>query len=448
MKPVSTPIVVCLNGANRKSRSALAFGLIVLILCFDTSLVFAGDGVLDHTFGSGGKVITQLSQEPSSGIYAIKVQADGKLIAAGDISNNFAADFAIARYNTGGSLDTSFGIGGVVTTDFLGEQDTALGVAIQNDGKIVAAGYAFSSNASYNFALARYNTDGTLDTTFGSGGRVTTDFFTSDDEAIAIAILTDGKIVAAGLASDIAGVSDFAIARYNADGSLDTSFGANGTVTTDFGGHDAAQSLAIQADGKVVTAGSIANASNYDFALARYHTDGTLDSGFGIGGKVTTDFFGTNDEVLGIVIQSDNKIVAVGGSPGGPETNPDFILARYNTDGSLDNTFGNGGKVSTDFFGEYDRATAVAIQTDQSIVVTGMVAGANTAFFGLARYDSNGSLDPNFGDGGKVTTDFSTPAAANSLVIQSDNKIVVAGTAGGHFALARYKVAKRSRPVK
>jgi len=448
MKPVITLIVVCLNSANRKSRSALAFGLIALMLCSHATLVFAGDGGLDHTFGSGGKVITQLSQDPSSGINAIKVQADGKLIAAGDISNNFAADFAIARYNTDGSLDASFGMGGVVTTDFLGAQDAALGVAIQNDGRIVAAGYAFSSNASYNFALARYNTDGTLDATFGSGGRVTTDFFTSDDEAVAIAILTDGKIVVAGLASDIAGVSDFAIARYNADGSLDTSFGANGTVTTDFSGHhDVAMSLAIQADGKVLIAGSSVNAFNYDFALARYNTDGSLDPGFGIGGQVTTDFFATDDEVLGVAIQADNKIVAVGGSPG-PGTNNNFVLARYNTDGTLDNTFGSGGKVSTDFLGEYDRATAVAIQTDQRIVVTGTVAGANTAFFGLARYDSNGSLDLNFGDGGKVTTDFSTPAAANSLVIQSDNKIVVAGAAGGHFALARYKVAKRSRPAK
>ena len=189
------------------------------------------------------------------------------------------------------------------------------------------------------------------------------------------------------------------------------------------------------------------NAFNYDFALIRYNTDGSLDPGFGIEGKVITDFSGTNDEALGVAIQADNKIVAVGGSPS-PATNNDFVLARYNTDGSLDNTFGNGGKVSTDFLGEYDRATAVAIQSDQRIVVTG-TANQNTApSFAVARYDANGSLDTNFGNGGKVTTDFSTPAAANSLVIQSDNQIVVAGEAGSHFALARYKVAKRSRPAK
>lgn len=448
MNSLITLIVVWLNSANCKWRSALAFGLIALLLCFHVTIVFAADGGLDQTFGSGGQVITQLSPEPTSNINAIKVQADGKLIAAGDISNNFAADFAIARYHPDGSLDSSFGIGGVATTDFLGQQDTALGVAIQSDGKIVAAGYASSSDAHFNFALARYNIDGGLDATFGSGGKVTTDFFSNDDEAIAIAVLSDGRIVVVGLASDTSGVSDFAIARYNVNGSLDTSFGANGTVTTDFSGsHDVAMSLAIQSDGKVVTAGSSVNAFEYDFALIRYNIDGSLDPAFGIGGKVITDFSGTNDEALGVAIQADNKIVAVGGSPS-PTTENDFVLARYNTDGSLDSTFGVGGQVGTDFLGGYDRATAVAIQTDQRIVVTGTASQNASSSFGVARYESNGTLDTNFGNGGRVTTDFSTPAAANCLVIQSDNKIVAAGSAGGNFALARYKVAKRSRPAK
>jgi uncharacterized delta-60 repeat protein len=447
MNTLSTLIASYRHYGPQQWRSVLALSLIGLLLCFPVSPIFAAEGDLDLTFGNGGKVITQLStaQNQTSNIRGIKAQSDGKLIAVGDVTS-FGTDFAVVRYNTDGSLDSSFGIGGIVITDFSGDQDTALGVAIQGDGKIVAVGYSFSSLAHFNFALARYNTDGSLDLTFGSGGRVTTDFSMDDDEALAVAILTDGKILVAGLASDLFRVSDFALVRYNVDGSLDTSFGTSGKVTTDFSNnHDVGMSLAIQADGKVVIAGSSVSPSNYDFALARYNTDGTLDPGFGIGGKVTTDFSATNDEALGVSIQPDNKIVAVGGSPS-PATNNDFVLARYNNDGSLDNTFGAGGKVSTDFFGEYDRATAVVLQSDQKIVVTGTVSQNTNPLFGLARYDSSGNLDTSFGDGGRVTTDFSTPSAADALLIQADNKIVAAGNVAANFALARYKASKRSKP--
>ncbi len=235
---------------------------------------------------------------------AVVLQSDGKIVAVGQDSS----DFALARYNADGSLDSSFGTGGKVTTDF-GGSDAALAAVLQPDGKIVAVG-----TSAADFALARYNTDGSLDTSFGTGGKVTTDFG-GTDQAWAAVLQPDGKIVAAGLAS-----ADFALARYNTNGSLDTSFGTGGKVTTSFEGSDQARAVVLQPDGKIVAVGWD---NGVEFALARYNTDGLLDSSFGTGGKVTTDF-GGSDAALAAVLQSDGKIVAVGFA-----NTTDFALARY-----------------------------------------------------------------------------------------------------------------------
>ncbi|MCI0529632.1 MAG: hypothetical protein L0Y56_19490, partial [Nitrospira sp.] len=193
---------------------------------------------------------------------------------------------------------------------------------------------------------------GDLDPTFGTGGKAITDFGGSD-QASAIALQANGKIVVAG-SSEIDGFLDFALARYNTDGSLDTSFGTAGKVTTDFGGSNGgAFAVALQQDGRIVAAGRtfIFFGLTSDFALARYNTDGSLDTSFGTAGKVTTDFGGNNDGVFAVALQADGKIVAVGSSQIGI-MNSDFALARYNPDGSLDSSFGSGGMVTTDFGGD------------------------------------------------------------------------------------------------
>src|SRR5262249_51395919 len=179
------------------------------------------------------------------------------------------------------------------------------------------------------------------------------------------------------------GGSNFAVARYNADGTLDTTFSFDGKVTTDFGGDDRAFSVAIQADGKIVVAGASLTNPGDDFALARYNPDGSLDAGFGTGGKVTTAFGSGLDHANACTIQADGKIVAVGADGG------DFALARYNSDGSLDGTFGTGGKVTTDFGGQLEEAFGVAMQADGKIVAAGAAAGG----FALARYYPDGHLD-------------------------------------------------------
>ncbi len=245
----------------------------------------------------------------------VAIQPDGKIVAVGGTS---IADFAAVRYNADGTLDTGFGSGGVVTTDF-GGQDRAYAVALSGD-KIIVAG-----RGNEDFALARYNADGSLDNTFSGDGKETTDI-SSFDDASDVAIQPDGKIVAAGV-----GNQNFALARYNPDGTPDTGFGNNGTMTTDFGGTEAGEDLALQADGKIVVVGSWSMFDPEDpmnrrsgFALARYNPDGALDNAFGDQGKVVTELSQSGGDLgLAVALQADGKIV-VSGSAGGS-----FALARY-----------------------------------------------------------------------------------------------------------------------
>ncbi|MGB8367535.1 MAG: hypothetical protein WCD44_04210 [Candidatus Babeliales bacterium] len=422
-----------------------------------TSLFFDGD--LDNTFGSGGKVITNFGGNIDT-FTAVVIQKDGKVVAVGRSNTGGMRDFVLARYNADGSLDNTWGIGGLVTTDFGSDDNSANTVVIQKDGKIVAAGFA-NVNGENDFALARYNTDGSLDVTFnltGSlPGTVTTDFG-SDSRVNGVAIQKNGKIVTAGTAN-VSGTLDFALARYNIDGSLDVTFNLTGslpgTVTTNFGGPDAAKAVAIQKDGKIVVVGR----SDTDFALARYNIDGSLDVTFNptgvLPGTVTTDFGGNTDVACGIAIQKDGKIVAVGSANVGGTL--DFALARYNIDGSLDVTFNPTGvlpgTVTTDF-GDFEFATGVVIQKDGKIVAVGLSNVNGEDDFALARYNTDGSLDSTFGIGGLVVTDFSgSDDGAEAVAIQKDGKIVAVGESenvGGtfDFALARYVVLKRGVAVR
>jgi uncharacterized delta-60 repeat protein/uncharacterized repeat protein (TIGR01451 family) len=397
----------------------------------------APPGDLDPTFDGDGKVTTDFAGSHDQA-FGMALQGDGKIVAAGIAVVSGNDDFALARYNADGSLDTTFDGDGKVTTDFAG-LDIVWAVAIQGDGKIVAAGVS----GAYDFALARYNANGSLDTTFDGDGKVTTDFAGSSDFAFAVAIQGDGKIVAAGAAGDVvSGTNDFALARYNANGSLDTTFDGDGKVTTAFaGGHDQANAVAIQGDGKVLAGGRAVVSGTNDFALARYNADGSLDTTFSGDGKVTTDLAGGVDEANAVALQGDGKIVAAGlANVSGAF---DFGLARYNADGSLDITFDGDGKVTTDLAGGTDQAFTVAIQGGK-IVVTGGGVVSGGEDFALARYNSDGTLDTTFSGDGRVNTDFgSANEQARGVALQGDGKIVVAGFAfvsgANDFALARYQ---------
>jgi uncharacterized delta-60 repeat protein len=346
---------------------------------------YNSDGSLDPTFDGDGLATTDFGGNLDQ-VLGVAVQANGKIVAAGraDVSGTF--DFALARYNTDGSLDTTFDGDGKVTTDLAGSvNDQAFEVAIQGDGKILAAGVADVSGNN-DFALARYNSDGSLDTGFDGDGKVTTDFASgSFDQAFGVALQTDGKIVAAGVA-DVSGDNDFALARYNSTGSLDATFDTDGKVTTDFasGSFDQAFGVALQTDGKIATAGLASVSGNAQFALARYKSDGSLDAAFDTDGKVTTDFAGDFDQAFAMTLQPDGKIVAAGAAI--VSGTVEFALARYNTDGSLNTTFSGDGKVTTDFAGMDDVAFGVAIQPNGRIVAAGRINNSGNYDFGLARY--------------------------------------------------------------
>ncbi len=387
------------------------------------------NGTLDLTFSGDGKQTTDLGGEDKANTVAL--QANGKIIAVGEGGNG---DFALARYNPTGTLDTSFSGDGKQTTPFAGH-DEAQGVAIQEDGKIVVVGHGF--------AIARYNPNGSLDTSFsGDGKRTTTDFGDfGPPDATAVAIQDDGKIIVVGSVAGPMLYADFAIARYNPNGTLDTSFNGAGRQQASFVGHDEAHGVAIQGDGKIVVVGSgydtVTGAS--EGALVRYNPNGTIDTTFSGDGKLTTDF----GDWSGVAIQGDGKIVTVGGADGGA-TSFDFALARYNSDGSLDTSFSGDGKQTTDF-GDAEGASGVALQDDGKIVAAGRTGTIGARDFALARYDPDGALDTSFSGDGRQTTDFGFGAddAANGIAVQGDGKIVAAGYASGgatgdDFALARY----------
>jgi uncharacterized delta-60 repeat protein len=414
---------------------------------------YNADGSLDTGFDGDGFVTTDFGFSDTDTAFSVALQADGKIILAGNTYQAGPSVFALARYNTDGSLDESFDADGLVTTDLGSFDDGANSVAVQADGKIVAAGHSnqfLSGSNGYDFALARYNADGTLDADFGTAGKITTDFGNFDDFAHSVAVQADGKIVAAGSTSNV-----FALARYNADGTVDEGFGTLGQVTTDFGGiHDAANSVVLQSDGKIVAAGFSYqgfDSTEYDFALARYNSDGSLHEGFGSGGMVTTEFPVTfvsyMDTAHAVSIQQpDGKIIVAGTSEENPFGGiPAIALARYNTDGTLDTTFGTGGQVR-DSLPVLPDIDAMALQSDGKIVVAGFAFGVNFDYdFFVARYNSDGTLDTSFDEDGWLTTDFGgTDDLAAGVAVQADGKIVVAGqsalafTPNFDFALARY----------
>ena len=443
-----------------RARPSRKFGVWALALLLSgwplPNRVKADAGDLDLSFGSGGRVTTDFLGSPGSSFTAdqindIAIQSDGKIVAAGA---DFSDDFAIARYNSDGGLDTGFGSGGKVTRDFLGNRSFACAIAIQPDGAIVVGGYtlkAFDFSTS-DFVLARYNADGSLDTSFGSGGTVITDFFGADDLLSDIVLQGDGKIIAVGSSSNLQPGRvnvGFAVARYDSNGGLDASFGIGGMVTTNFFGNaDQAYGVALQSNGKVVVAGATKPAGvglygTTDFALSRYNTDGSLDSGFGSDGKATTDFLGGSDIARDVVIQGDGKIVLAGRASDHTGELCSFALSRYDKNGALDSNFGSAGKVITPSY--QDGGNALTIQADGKLVVVGSTYTGSTFDFAVMRYNTNGMLDSSFGANGKVTTDFFTNYdSAAAVAAQRDGKIIVAGTAhnaslGYDFALARYE---------
>jgi uncharacterized delta-60 repeat protein len=484
--------------------------LAAMMAVFLVSGAHAAPGDLDTTFGGGkGWVHTPPALYPGDNVAkSVIEQADGKLVAAGTRSNGLNKDdFALVRYNSDGSLDTTFDGDGRLTTTFSTSNDRANAVIQQADGKLVAVGSGLYG-ARDDFALARYNSDGSLDTSFDGDGMLNTDISGWDDQAYSVIQQSDGKLVVAGNSNN-GSINHFALVRYNSNGSLDTSFNLTGRVTTGFGGswmdRAVVESVIQQADGKLVAVGWYEKDSSSKFALARYNSDGSLDTSFDGDGKLITNIGDAifDDRLYSVTQQMDGKLVAAGFSSGANgDTASNFVLVRYNVDGSLDTSFDRDGKLTTDI-GVYDSARFVTQQADGKLLATGIsddgivlarynsdgsldvtfngtgisdavggmqyiyssvqqadgkLVAAGSIFntdgdvfnndFALVRCNADGSLDTTFNGTGKVTTDIgASKATAYSMIRQPDGKLVVAGNSASasngsenDFALLRYNV--------
>ena len=358
------------------------------------------DGSADTTFNGNGKLTVPFfsNDQGSTHFTCTAVQTDGKIVVGGNTWNGNNTDFLIVRYNVNGKLDSTFNQKGWLQTDLSVFAEGVSSIAIQSDGKIVAGGHT-SDQSGIRFALARYNTNGTLDSTFSGDGIQNTNL-NWFGQINSIAMQADGKIVAAGNVWNGSN-NDVAVARYNSNGSLDSTFSSDGIQQTDLGNsEDIGKSVAIQSDGKIVIAGSVLNYANTDFVIVRYTADGSLDASFNTNGIVIADL-GGNDDCEGAALQADGKIVAAGSTYKFEDydyLNTDMAAARFNANGSPDNTFGTNGVVITDL-GNNDKASSVAIETNGKIVL----GGGSDSRFAFVRYDIDGSLDSTFSQNGIST---------------------------------------------
>ncbi len=373
----------------------------------------------------GGKQLVPVGSSLDYG-RSVVLQPDGKIVVAGYSYNGSNHDFSLIRLNADGSLDGSFAAGGKLLMPVGSSNDFAYSVTLQPDGKIVVAGD--SRNGSDNdFSLIRLNGDGSLDTSFGTGGKQLTPVGVGNEYGNSVTLQPDGKIVVAGVSSNGSN-DDFSLIRLSANGSLDSSFGSGGKLLVPVGSStDQAFSVKLQPDGKIVVAGYSGIGGNEEFSLIRLNADGSLDGSFGTGGKLLVPVGSSDDFGYSVTLQPDGKIVVAGYSSNG--SNWDFSLIRLNVNGSLDTSFSGDGKLLIPVGSSLDYGYSVTLQPDGKIVVAGEIwIAGNSTVFGLIRLNADGSLDSSFGTGGKLLMPVgSSNDLAYSVTLQPDGKIVVAG---------------------
>jgi uncharacterized delta-60 repeat protein len=414
---------------------AVAFAAVVLALLAAPAVAAQHAGALDPGYGNGGRVVLPVGDNAEATAFAL--QPDGRALLGGVAIFGGEERFAIARLTTGGTPDGTFGEDGIASTKVGVNVNALFALAVQPDGKIVAAGTADPGSGNTSFAVARFLPDGTLDQSFGDHGTVVTSFVGT---AEAVVIQSDGKIVVAGDHVQLPSLHfDFGLVRFQPDGDLDPSFGNGGTLTTPFpAGDSQALGLALDRQGRIVAGGGAGSLAHSTFALARYLDGGGLDSAFGDNGLVTTPLGDGAAPADAVAIQPNGRIVAAGRDASGR-----FALVRYLPDGSLDGSFGDGGIVGTPIGSE---AVAFGLDTRAGarIVAAGSTTTGDETDFALATYQPVGKLDKHFGQGGIVTTPFpGLSTQIQGVAYQSDGKLVAGGSASdnsnhGEFAAARY----------
>jgi uncharacterized delta-60 repeat protein len=385
----------------------------------DASALNTTSGSRDTCFAAGGKrVFVELGNPNSPGGPMIVRQANGKLVVVGMVKIGTNTDFSVVRYNSDGSLDTTFGTNGQVVTDFAGTDDFARAIAIDSNQRIIVVGKVDSQ-----FAVARYTNSGVLDTTFDTDGKVTTAIGTAAG-ALAVAVDSTNKMVVVGSST-----LGFTVAKYNTNGSLDTNFDGDGVITTGSGTIlDTAVSVLVDGSDKIVVGGFPTATPSPTFSIMKFDSAGVPDTTFNGSGLVISP-------VMPYAMQFDTlgRIVVVGSD------NQDFTVARYTANGALDTTFDGDGKTTIDFAGLNDRAFAVAIDLNNKVLVGGIInTSTPTQKSGIARLNVDGTLDTGFGSNGLLTdANFTTAASGNdvntgafgltSLLTTPTNKIITTG---------------------
>lgn len=409
--------------------------LILLSFLSLNTLVFAQDGTLDNSFGSNGKVTTSVTSGNDMA-QDILVQNDGKILVGGDVSfANTDSYIQLVRYNANGTLDNTFGNNGKVTTLFAQGSSGFKAMALQNDGKIVVVGFVnnkVGTAENLDFAIIRYNTNGSLDTSFDTDGKVTTDFNSVRDVAHAVAIQSDGKIVVAGDTRQGIYSHDILV-RYDMTGALDASLNASGKVITPSYANEnqKAYTIKVLADNKIIIASRVASSVQVGdligSRLIKYTNEGKLDLTFGRDG-IKSDVF---TQLPTHKILDNGKILIAGmdGSPFGSS----FTITRLNADGEIDTSFGTNGKIKTLLSGYHTYTKDILVQNDGKIVLTAAFTDigvvAPSLFFGLVRCKADGTLDNTFGmDGASIIRASLANERYVKSAIQTDGKIVSCGS--------------------
>lgn len=367
------------------------------------------------------------------------VQSDGKILVAGTAGTPSTYQMAVARYNEDGSLDTSFGNDGTLRFPVGSVKSFVMDMAQQTDGKILLAGRTWD-NVTGDFAVVRLNEDGSFDDTFGTNGIFRIE--TAETEASeAMALLDDGTILMVGYQND-----NLAVAKITSDGIMDTTFGMNGWVVLPFDGASSyGDDLAIQVDGKIVISGFALNGQNrFQIAAARLNADGSVDNSFGTNGKVLFNVGDWNDFGEGIAIQSDGKIL-IGGHKwiANLDQRHDLFVARLNTDGSLDTSYGTSGVATARLVDGANYANDMVLQADGKPILMGYTIFQGIIDMAMVRFDTNGNLDPTFNGNGMVSFDNQgREDYGYSIALQADSKIILAGYSygggGSEFEIARF----------
>ncbi|MDQ3799858.1 MAG: carboxypeptidase regulatory-like domain-containing protein, partial [Acidobacteriota bacterium] len=404
---------------------------------------YNADGSPDAQFGVGGVVKTDVANERSAA-EAVAITADNKITVAGYSYDRMRIPhFTVVRLNESGSFDASFGSGDRVVTEIGAGRSHARAIAIQPDGKTVAAGYSVNAADRYFFTVVRYNVNGSLDTAFDGDGIITTDVAAGNHLAVSVLIQPDGKIAVAGIYKYNSGESAFLVVRYNADGSLDTTFDGDGIAFKKIGSNNnVVNAAALDLNGNIVLGGYSYNNGQADFTLLRFSPNGSVDTSFGNNGVVVTPVETQGSNLYSLAVQSDNKIVAGGVYLLNFSGDTGFALTRYNADGSPDASFDGDGIVTSNFGPGEDNIYSIRLQPDGKIIAAGIHYGATTGGnnFAVARYNPNGSPDPAWGTNGVVFADFNSGLETlNAVAIDRFGRVVAVGESNWLMAAARFK---------